>query len=348
VTGKVEANEVVAAILDAGYPASKSILRRWHREGVLLALPKQGPGRVRLYKGSAINQGIAAAYLLKRKRNLAWVGWNLWLSGFEVAERCWKRHLSAVAMRADRVTQRWRGVSDGDDENALGRFINKLCRVVPGDKFLGVVRRSLGEDRFREAMALILDLGAGLFDDISSRPELTDPERLRAARVMDLALGLRDARADHFEGDPPLISGDYSNVLRGLSQRLAASKFKTALASATAMDMDSARSELVRLMNTLAAMYDAMARRGEKRAFGLHRIRAIWRKGGMDLEALLLLGWLIYRKESGVADRVQEIFEAAEARNLRHGQQSTAVMPPLRHTRVVFPFEEWAVKQRQL
>lgn len=117
--GWITSAEFRDALAKAGSSATAQQVERWRREG-LLPHPRQiGHGRG---KGShaevqfvsvAQVQEIVRLYAIRRKRD--WVGWQLWLRGFDVAERYWREPLEnarkalldtrKAAMRYERSSQ---------------------------------------------------------------------------------------------------------------------------------------------------------------------------------------------------------------------------------------------------
>lgn len=95
--GWITGAEFRGALAKVGSSATAEQVERWRRED-LLPHPRQiGHGRG---KGShtevpfasvAQVQEIVRLYAIRRKRD--WVGWQLWLRGFDVAERYWREPL---------------------------------------------------------------------------------------------------------------------------------------------------------------------------------------------------------------------------------------------------------------
>lgn len=85
------------ALANSVSPATAEQVERWRREG-LLPRPRQiGHGRGRgshtVVPSASVAQAqeIIRLYAVRRKRD--WVGWQLWLRGFAVAERYWREPL---------------------------------------------------------------------------------------------------------------------------------------------------------------------------------------------------------------------------------------------------------------
>src|SRR5690606_24318824 len=74
-------------------PISSDQIERWRREGLLPSPMQFGHGRGRGSHTEVSSASVAQAreiarlYAIRRKRE--WVGWQLWLRGFDVAERYW-------------------------------------------------------------------------------------------------------------------------------------------------------------------------------------------------------------------------------------------------------------------
>src|SRR4051812_39353704 len=91
---EIEAEALVELLNAAGTPISRAQLRRLHKAGLTQRPRPAGRGKGRgsrsYYPISAVEQVKAATELLSKRRDFKWVGWRLWLRGFDVDRRYWR------------------------------------------------------------------------------------------------------------------------------------------------------------------------------------------------------------------------------------------------------------------
>lgn len=127
--GWITSDRFREALANSGSSVTPVQIERWRREGLLPSPRQIGNGRG---KGShtevplasvAQAQEIASLYAIRRKRN--WVGWQLWVRGFDVAERYWREPLEnaqrALSIVRDAGTkfEAIRSETDGADADAI-------------------------------------------------------------------------------------------------------------------------------------------------------------------------------------------------------------------------------------
>ena len=88
------AEDLTAAFERAGAQVSTDQLRRWRDQGLMPAVRQIGLGRgqgsvVRYPPGTA-NLAIEISRLLAIKKKVSFVGWQLWMHGYEIADQFWK------------------------------------------------------------------------------------------------------------------------------------------------------------------------------------------------------------------------------------------------------------------
>ena len=192
----------------------------------------QRDARLTSTRKSTIDQAIEIARLRKQNLDLDEIGWRLWLAGRPVGRKCWFDVFEAVAKEYDdEVAPTFREAlnSDSLDEDPIQELADQLYRADTSDPLLRQVRKSLGPDRLSAIVLHVASMAVGEFTSVSTQMErlsrrrrnivsaqMQDPDQERQAdlRAMDVALGLGHARTDTVDGVGPIISGDYSSILR--------------------------------------------------------------------------------------------------------------------------------------
>lgn len=175
----------------AGFPVSRDQLERWRGAGLLPKVKQVGLGRaagseVRYPVGTADQViAIAAAFAIKRKKDF--VGWRLWLQGYEVGERYWRSRVDA-GLLALRGTQQWMieaiNRDDFSDETDFDRLAPDLIRGMGLDRAL----RFLPNGMASYIAATFGDIIAGQFNGFS--PGHEGEEFLLHLKTFQTAMGI--------------------------------------------------------------------------------------------------------------------------------------------------------------
>jgi hypothetical protein len=254
-----------------------------------------------------------------------------------------KDTLRAVAKKFDPILQSLRELQDDDNDDAVSSLIEQLFAAPTADSNFKQIRKALGRERFLEIMPMMLEMAAGNFLDLSARPELDDPDRLERAKSLDVALGLKRARTDYFERGAPIISGDYSDVFRSLSESLGERTLVELLDETPAEELDAARHEYIHLAAIVTALHAwLMMTTGDSNALGLKRAGAMLADPPQDVEALLVLGWCAARREPTIRSGAYAVLRAVHDLLLKSESTPQSVdleeRRSLRHTKNVFPY----------
>jgi hypothetical protein len=159
-------DESADAIIDGagavGVDISKGQLSDWHRAGLIpepqIEYPGGGGSRS-IYPQGTLQQAIACAQLMKRRRSNDQVGWTLWLNGFEVHEDLWSKQF----IEAHRFLQNFRRKAEKAEEftKQLDRALRRIPVIKRLPNVLGQVRRRLGKKQLGEALGLIMAVALG-------------------------------------------------------------------------------------------------------------------------------------------------------------------------------------------
>lgn len=130
----------------ANASVSKDQLERWRTRGLLPKVIQVGKGRgsgseTRYPIGTA-NQAIAIVELLAVKEKLSFVGWQLWMRGFDVSDKYWKAAIDVAISELTR-TSAWVRLmelrSANDAETIYDRLIPADFRKTPFAKGLAKI-----------------------------------------------------------------------------------------------------------------------------------------------------------------------------------------------------------------
>lgn len=201
----------------AGFPVSRDQLERWRGIGLLPKVKQVGLGRA---AGSKVRYpigttdqviAIAEAFAIKRKKDF--VGWRLWLQGYEVDKRYWCSHIDA-GLLALREAQQWMesvNRDDFSDDTDFDRLAPDLIRGLSLHKAL----RFLPDGMASYIAATFGDIIAGQFNGFS--PGHEGEEFFLHLKTFQTAMGIpRRGDADKIVNELG-FPADLENQLRSIS-----------------------------------------------------------------------------------------------------------------------------------
>ncbi len=118
-------------------------------------------------------------------------------------------------------------------------------------------------------------MAIGEFTSASTQMDPASTERQADLRAMDVALGLGHARSDTVNGVGPIISGDYSVILRDTFAPLASTTLTEFLKTVDPERLRTVTRYLSALLQSIAVASQAFDKTLEKDAFGLDRVALI-------------------------------------------------------------------------
>ena len=168
-----EADWIVEEVRRQGVTLSRRKLADWHRAG-LIPKPQRdflgGPdGSESVYPRGTMRQAIECAVLMKRLGSVEHVGWELWMRGSDVAEHHWRKPLREAheMFRLFLSTASNREDEYDDDAPEQSEAVDRLIETI-GDQSetptrMGVARRRLRRDGFKELLAIVTAAAIGAF-----------------------------------------------------------------------------------------------------------------------------------------------------------------------------------------
>ena len=329
--------EVLGRLAEAGVKIPRSRFENWRERG-LLPLAETQPGRGRglgraanLYPEITVDQVQQIVALRQHNLDLDEIGWRLWLAGHRVGQNCWFDVFEAVANEYDHeVAPPFREAlnSDSFDEDLIQRLTDQLYRANTSDLLLRQVRKSLGPERLSMIVFHVASMAVGEFTTISTQTErlrdekeipvatqLQDPrirERQADLRAMDVALGLVHARSDTVNGAGPLISGDYSAILRDTFAPLANTTLSEFLKTVDPEHLRKVTRDFSALTQSIAVASQEFSKTLAKDAFGLGRA-ALMARSDRKRQALLGLIWTLVQERS--AEKFHDLSAMAQSFN---------------------------------
>jgi hypothetical protein len=314
--------EVLGRLAEAGFKIPPSRFENWRERG-LLPPAETRPGRGRglgrvanLYPEITIDQVKQIVALRQQNFDLGEIGWRLWLAGHAVGRDCWFDVFATGAAEFDVVASAFRDALNSDNDDAIQELVDQAYRAETSHSLFRQVRKALGPDRLSSIVLHIMNMALGEFTAVSTQAErltrdeeemsvtaqMQDPrikERQADLRAMDVALGLGHARSDTVNGVGPIISGDYSVILRDTFAPLASTTLTEFLKQVDPERLRTVTRDFSALTQSIAVASEKFSKTLAKDAFGLGRTPLLARSG-RKLQAQMGLIWtLILERSTG-------------------------------------------------
>ena len=238
------------------------------------------------------------------------VGWELWVHGFSVVERFWREplreaHQMFLVARSFALNDR---SEDGGPElsDAADEFIETAGDLRDAPRRMGVARRRLGRDEFKELLGIVLSavIGALKFSE-SAAGESADP-----SQILSRLLGTEPGR--HKAAVPP--SPFVSVTGRAVAENMEAMarflpRIATSISAETISEADlvSARNELIFLMHSYLSVRQNEARIVPGSTPDLKLLRQLFGDLKQKEQAALLLIWLAVRDVPGWRENLEAL-----------------------------------------
>ena len=123
----LNSEQIGAALTRRGVSIPQSTLRSWRENGLL---PKAKRGGLTRYPEYTVEQAIACQKFFARKNKNEFVGWNLWLEGFDVPESYWRPHIENSARNSFRKVRKIASLLSSGEDDKIDAFEEGLSNAV--------------------------------------------------------------------------------------------------------------------------------------------------------------------------------------------------------------------------
>ena len=300
------------ALVKSGTCATASQVERWRREG-LLPHPRQighgrGKGSHVVVPSSSVAQvqELVRLYAIRRKRK--WVGWQLWLRGFVVAERYWREPLESArnalleTRHAALKYQRSTVAAQTDPAAFKGRVLSAV-RNTPLHTPLTKIPPDFVETLAGFMLEILLGKFTGFSREGNSQPNRQERDAVLA--VMGANTAVSRLIAD--------FAGTIESELQDIAKAISAIARRNSIAQPSA----EARHEFLMAIEYGTSLYwISKAILGHKALGAFNRIAT---NPAIAPQAIMLLGWAEYRK---ISNSISPLAASEEMRNLAVEQAS--------------------------
>jgi hypothetical protein len=314
------ADWIVEQARQQGATLSRRKLADWHRAGLIPKPDREflggSDGTESIYPRGTLNQAIACSILMKQFGSVERVGWELWMRGFLVTQPYWRDPLRGAHEAFQLFFSVTADAEDDDLEDTgpeLSETADQLIETI-GDlsevpRRMGVARRRLGRQRFKELLGIVISSAIGALDIVEAEVgESADP-----TQILSRLLGSAPGRYKEAVPASPLL-----NVTgQALAENLATMpKFLPQIARSFSPDtisepmFASARDELSLLAHLYLSVRQNEARIAPGSTPDLPLLRQLLQNLRPEEQAGLLLIWLLVRDSPGWRENLDALRQA--------------------------------------
>ncbi|MBY0612136.1 MAG: hypothetical protein K2P80_08120 [Beijerinckiaceae bacterium] len=220
--GLLTIDEICESLERLSVVCTKTKIARWQTQGLIPQPSRQGMGRgkgrsIALYPAITVEQIRCIDVLLGQKRDANFVGWQLWLRGYQVDDIYWRQPFK-------QASEHWRvgkghliSVYDDDsfDSDPVAELTSSLFDAEVDSSFFRRTRKRIGRERFQNFLTVIFTIAIGIYESYRSSEE--DKFKNELIKTLDAGLGLTDARTQYVGILKSLINFDYRDILENIS-----------------------------------------------------------------------------------------------------------------------------------
>jgi hypothetical protein len=320
----------------AGFLVSTDQIARWSRDG-LLPKPHQhgfgsgiGGSETHYPIGTGVQLiALCQFHFTERFRKLEAVGWYLWLSGFTVSDKYWRRPLEVAAStftdRQQLIKKRLLDTASGVVSlrpTGLRVFAGLSTARTENRHFLRV-RRRVGTAQIGDLCRLLTTIAVGAYQADS---EHNDADREEERSRFERGLGLARAYIDRLDNGVTLLSEPFEPDLERFSDQIKKISKPSLLRLITTERMKQARNDLRLLLWGLRGTYLNLEKEYGKHAFGLGVIADFGTITDIKLQALVILLFDATIR-SDPDNQLRKILAEIEAKRVSNGRQPDDTEP---------------------
>lgn len=334
--GAYESREDLVRLVEAAGHAmpSEHQLERWRGEG-LLAPVRQIQNQ---YRGSTVEFPIGTAKqiieiqnLLKIKKSLNFVGWELWWSGFPVDEKWWKPHIEKSVNSFDGHLSNSKKQLALDEEEAADNMLksetifDRAAKSFGKDKITSRIKRRINSWQISSLIRIFNEIGLGQFDKFDL-PNTSDDQSDKSLVIQ--ALDLHDqnsnknlefgrkvtengaVKRNHIFGQTLELENALPATLSGLSQSFVSRNLQEH-GICTNAELENARNDISNAFQIAKCLYEIMKPIFGNRAFGLRFAVWITDHATLSQKALWIACFALMRRHGANLKSSAEISELA-------------------------------------
>lgn len=277
--------ELTAALLARGVSIPESTLRKWREKKLLPAARRGGEAR---FPAISVDQAIAANTLSLRKKRSDFIGWHLWLQGYDVGEFYWKPIFLKAGKARFGALRKIARFLNSRDETEIDTFESGIIDQARANQFpaplSGHTRRMNTDDK----AAIVSMLAQAVSGTLEDEDEGEEQSRIRN---LEKAIGAARARTDQVKGERISFKPVLDQLIRSLSHsadfKIDASLFK----GNRIQLLEEAKQDFVLGLEAGMLLNDAFGWLFGNNVFGLKSAKWFRWKASAETQASVILLW---------------------------------------------------------
>lgn len=287
---------------------------RWRGHGFLPEVRQsglgQGAGSVVRYSTGSADQIIKVAGLFRIKEKASFVGWELWWSGDDVADKWWRPTIEQAAQSwrrsirlIDRVVEK-----DELDETRTDTIFDRIPASFTDQQPLSQALRSIAKSEVPTFLGIIADVALRRFEGDDALQVAGERSGLEIARD---GMGMRGSTDDAILGKKLRFTEALPGVLRAMARMPKLPDTSRLFAGENLRLLNAARDDARNAFATITAFRRAVCWIYGRNAFGLGLAGWLADKSSPTVKATLVLGLMQLRRASN------ELLSSEEIADLR-------------------------------
>ncbi|MEM7005224.1 MAG: hypothetical protein AAF498_05040 [Pseudomonadota bacterium] len=296
-------SDFIAQLADLGVSVSHDQLKAWDKRGLV---PSQSPYGRKVYHRRDLMQAKDCAELFRIKRRSKYVGWRLWLLGYEVPEDHWRQHIEAAGKSAKVLKRLPNDLGEADED----QFQNRLYESTADAKLVGPsasAKRRMSPGTVQDALLAIISAALGYE---SFHPEhIRDDDKFTEVTTL---LGMRSGLSHQIGGERMNYRLGVRNMLHLLGGMRHVRVDRDLFRGSGLKELKAARDIFRLTCETSIDTHDSLKWIFGPRAFGFHSVRWLWENAPKNIQAACVLGMVGARYLDA-----ESVYSIAELKELR-------------------------------
>jgi hypothetical protein len=239
------------------------------------------------------------------------LGWMVWIEGFPVGDRYWRKPLEDASDTLTEVIRRFADFDDDAQHPVMSDEAIDAFEAAPSKRarssIEGVIRRRLHHSGFQTVLRLIFEVVIGIFTPSYAQLDRDDGDNQKF--ILGRLLGIFAAKHKRQSDSPSWFSfhtDEFENILEVMAKLLAESRNQRISSVFSGREIVDARNEFIMLLASICRM-ETVERQIYGRSnpvFGL--LALIVRDSSVSRQAFMLLIWMIVRRSPPIGDGARQ------------------------------------------
>lgn len=268
----------------------ESTLRSWREKGLLPAATRGGVAR---YPLASIEQAVAAHALSLRRKRAKFIGWHLWLQGYEIDEKYWKTVLKEVGNNQFRWLRRIARLLNSGYDNEIDALEMEIMDQANTGSFPRPVSSFTRRMNAVDKAAVLSTIAHSVAGTLEDGDEALDRERLGSLQT---AIGAASANTDIVQGVGFSFEVALDQIIRALPQTTDFKSNASLFTGNRIRLLEEARRDFVFGLQTAIELNEAFSWIFGPNAFGMRAANWFRWNAPIKIQASLIVLWVALKE----------------------------------------------------